>query len=280
MFEIKGAPDGPRVMVTGGIHGDEYEGPAAIADLLIQLPKLPLSGTVVAVPVANPSAWQAGTRTSPEDQLNLARTFPGNASGSPTEQLAAGIFEVALGCDYLIDLHSGGVEYRFVPLAGYYGPASLEAARRFGLPVLWQLPETQGVLSCELHKLGKVTIGCEYMGGGDLSLRGAQDYLRGILSCLAYWEMLPAEYLIEKEATPYTGDWQLAEVEGVFRTLAQLGQEVTPGRPLAETRNHRNEVLQRFTAASAGRVLALRHKAYIKPDNWAVLVATEDRSAI
>lgn len=281
IFEIKGASNGPRVMLTGGIHGDEYEGPAAIADLLTRLPKLPLRGTVIAVPVANPSAWQVGTRTSPEDGLNLARTFPGDRSGSPTEQLAADLFDIAMGCDYLIDLHSGGVEYRFVPLAGYYGKAvSLETARHFGLPVLWQLPETQGVLSCEMHKLGKVTIGCEYMGGGDLSLRGAQDYFRGVLSCLAYWQMLPEEYLIEKEATPYTGDWQLAEAEGVFRALVQLGQEIAAGRPLAEIRNHKNEVLQRFMAPAPGRVLALRHKAYIRPNNWAVLVAMEDRNVV
>lgn len=272
VLRFRGAPGGRHVLVTGGIHGDEYEGPAAIADLMAQLPKLPLQGTVTAIPVANEMAWRAGTRCSPDDGLNLARTFPGNPEGSPTERLAAEIFAIARECDYLIDLHSGGVEYRFVPLAGFYKEASREAARRFGLPVLWQLPATDGVLSCEVTKLGKTAIGCEYLGGGELSLRGASDYARGILSCLAHWAMLPAEYLIEKETAAYCGDWQLSQVEGVFRGLAQLGQDVRTGRPLAEIRDHRGDVLQRFAATGDGKVLALRNKAYIRPGNWAVLV--------
>lgn len=272
VLRFQGASGGPHVLVAGGIHGDEYEGPAAIADLMAQLPKLPLLGTVTAIPVANEMAWRAGTRCSPDDGLNLARTFPGDPNGSPTERLAAEIFAIARECDYLIDLHSGGVEYRFVPLAGFYGEASREAARHFGLPVLWQLPETRGVLSCEMSRLGKTAIGCEYLGGGELSLRGASDYLRGILSCLAHWGMLPEEYLLTKEAAAYRGDWQLAEAEGVFRSLAQLGQDVRAGRPLAEIRDHRGEVLQRFIAPGEGKLLALRNKAYIRPGNWAVLV--------
>lgn len=278
VFELRGAVDGPRVLVTGGVHGDEYEGPAAIADFMAQAAKLGLAGTVTAIPVANPMAWRAATRLSPEDGLNLARTFPGNPGGSPTQQLAAGIWEIASRCDFAIDLHSGGVEYRFVPLAGFYGEPgpenpSYNAARHFGLPVLWQLPETDGVLSCELHRRGVPVVGCEYLGGGELSLRGAADYLRGIFSCLALWGLLDSSYLVDRPSSVYAGDWQLAEAEGVFRALVQLGQDVTPGRPLGEIRDHRGRVLQRFTATAAGRVLAIRNKAYIREGNWGVLVA-------
>ena len=41
-----------------------------------------LSGTVQIVSVANPPAFEAGTRTSPIDGVNLARTFPGQKDGS------------------------------------------------------------------------------------------------------------------------------------------------------------------------------------------------------
>jgi hypothetical protein len=62
--------------------------------------------------------------TNPDDGLNLARCFPGSVSGKATERLAASLFEhLGVGADYLIDLHSGGVEYVFLPLAGFYGPA-------------------------------------------------------------------------------------------------------------------------------------------------------------
>ncbi len=278
VFRFEGKTPGPHVLLTGGIHGDEYEGPAALADLIAQLTTLPLSGSLTIIPVANPYAWRAATRTTPDDGLNLARNFPGNPDGSLTARLAAEIFEIARHCDYAIDLHSGGAEYRFLPLAGFYGPPdpqnpSFRAAQAFGLPVLWALPETNGVLSCELFKRGIPTVGCEYLGSGELSLNGAADYLRGILSCLALWQLLPDSYAISQPSKMYSGDWQLATAEGVFRSFVDIGAEVETGALLAEIRDHRGTILQSFTAPNPGRILALRAKAYIRPSNWGVLLS-------
>jgi hypothetical protein len=90
--------------------------------------------------------------------------------------LAAAIFvELAAPADYVIDLHSGGVEYVFLPVAGFYGESasgnpSFQAARTFGLPALWQLPETDGVLSCEAWRRGRIAIGTEYLGAGLIAM--------------------------------------------------------------------------------------------------------------
>ena len=43
---------------------------------------------MVLVPVANPPAFNAGTRLSPLDAINLNRVFPGDATGSISERLA------------------------------------------------------------------------------------------------------------------------------------------------------------------------------------------------
>ena len=152
-FVCQGSEPGPVAVDTGGIHGDEYEGPSAIQRLARQLDAATLRGKVIGIPVANPSAFLAGTRTNPEDGCNLARCFPGDPWGSSTERLSAALFqEFIMGADYLIDLHSGGVAYRFLPVAAFYGDAgagnaSYAAALAFGLPTLWRLPETAGVLS-------------------------------------------------------------------------------------------------------------------------------------
>src|SRR5207344_3566991 len=104
------------------------------------------SGSVWLIPGANPLAFAAGTRTSPEDGVNLARVFPGDASGTPTQRLAYWLFSsFAEKADYLIDLHSGGVEYKFLPVGCFYDRPGLEnpsyrAASAFGLPNLWRLP--------------------------------------------------------------------------------------------------------------------------------------------
>ncbi len=280
VFFKRGTKPGPFALITAGIHGDEYEGPAAVASIAEKLTSLPLAGSVAAIPVGNPMAWRGSQRTSPEDGLNLARTFPGKAGGLPTEQLAASLFELASKADHLIDLHSGGVEYLFLPLCGFYGEAkvsnpSFAAARHFGLPALWQMPPTAGVLSCELWKRGRAVVGCEYLGAGQLSPEGRDAYVRGILSCLAYWKLLPADFLLPPDGGACAGDWLLSETTGLFVAHCAIGETVAPGQLLAEIRDRRGSTLQSFHAPSnGGFVMAIRSKAYIRPNNWGVLIAS------
>ncbi|TIY00335.1 MAG: N-alpha-acetyl diaminobutyric acid deacetylase DoeB, partial [Mesorhizobium sp.] len=68
---------GPSALLTGGNHGDEYEGPLALYDLARTLDPKHVSGTVIIVPAMNYPAFRAGTRTSPIDKGNLNRSFPG-----------------------------------------------------------------------------------------------------------------------------------------------------------------------------------------------------------
>jgi predicted deacylase len=279
VFFRKGESSGPFALITAGIHGDEYEGPAAVAGFVEQLAAMPpVHGSIAAIPVANPMAWHGAQRTSPEDGLNLARTFPGRAHGSPTESLAASLFELAVQADYLIDLHSGGVEYLFHPLCGFYGDASEQnasysAARHFWLPVLWQLPPTAGVLSSELWQRGRCVLGCEFLGAGQLAPKGREKYQRGILSILAHWKLIEEEFLLPADGQACAGEWQMSIAEGLFVACCRIGDTVTEGQLLAEIRNARGRVLQTFHAGpDGGMVLAIRSKAYIRRENWGVLV--------
>jgi predicted deacylase len=281
-FLCRGASTKPLAVITAGIHGDEYEGPAAIADLIRHLHPEAMEGSVIAIPIANPMAFCVGQRTTPEDGLNLARTFPGDARGSVTQRLAASLFEdVARHADHLIDLHSGGVEYRFTPLAGFYGTpesenSSFQAARHFGLPVLWQLPQTKGVMSHEAWKIGATAVGTEYLGAGQLSSLGVSQYLKGMLSCLALWGVCPEARILPATGNVFIGDWQLASETGLFHSYCSLSERVSAGQELAHIRDLRGAILERFVAGTAGTVLAIRSKAYIRKGDWGVLVAAND----
>ena len=120
---IRGSKDGPKLAMFGGIHGDEPLGTEAVRRVLQQIDPGQIAGTIVAVPVANPYAFEAGKRVTPADGLNLNRIMPGDSEGSLTEQLAArlaGILDD--GCTHFIDYHSGGtlacVDYSYVHEAG------------------------------------------------------------------------------------------------------------------------------------------------------------------
>ena len=109
---------------------------------------------------------------------------------------------------------------------------------------------------------------------GVVARAGQEAYTRGILSCLAHWGMLPAKYLLPTGGRACAGAWQMSRAEGLFVAHCQIGDQVATGQLLAEIRTPRGQVLQSFHAdAVSGTVLAIRSKAYIRPENWGVFIA-------
>lgn len=101
--------EGPTVVMTGGVHGDEYEGPVVLGDLIRSTKPEQVRGRLIIVPCANAPAVRAGTRTSPVDRRNMAREFPGDHFGSVTQQITAYIHSVLFPlANYYMDLHAGG----------------------------------------------------------------------------------------------------------------------------------------------------------------------------
>src|SRR5882762_3103103 len=80
--------DGPRVLLMAGNHGDEYEGQVALGKLIRSLGAEEVRGRIIMLPSANFPAAMAGMRTSPLDEGNLNRSFPGDPYGGPTAQIA------------------------------------------------------------------------------------------------------------------------------------------------------------------------------------------------
>ncbi|TGV17774.1 succinylglutamate desuccinylase/aspartoacylase family protein, partial [Mesorhizobium sp. M4B.F.Ca.ET.143.01.1.1] len=107
---------GPAALLTGGNHGDEYEGPLALYELARTLDPSQVSGTVIIVPAMNYPAFRAGTRTSPIDKGNMNRSFPGRPDGTVTEKIADYFQrELLPRADIVFDFHSGGKTLDFVP---------------------------------------------------------------------------------------------------------------------------------------------------------------------
>lgn len=133
---IRGSKDGPKLAMFGGIHGDEPLGTEAVRRVLQQVEPSQIAGTIVAVPVANPYAFEAAKRVTPVDGLNLNRIMPGDSEGSLTEQLGAELARILDdGCTHFIDYHSGGnlacVDYSYVHAAG------AEMSRAYGCRILY-----------------------------------------------------------------------------------------------------------------------------------------------
>src|SRR3954464_2918390 len=126
-----------------GNHGDEYEGQVALGRLIRDLDPGAVRGRVIILPSANFPAAMAGSRTSPLDEGNLNRSFPGDPNGGPTAQIAYYIeSELLPRCDFVLDIHSGGSSLTYLPSTLGRRPDTPEAVERalalmrvFGAPV-------------------------------------------------------------------------------------------------------------------------------------------------
>ena len=283
LIVVAGAEPGPVAALVGGIHGDEYEGPTALWRVAAQLDPSSVRGTVLIVPVAHTAAFAAGTRVSPIDGVNLARSFPGDPGGTLTERLAADLFATILpGADLLIDLHSGGARLAFVQVAGFYGPGdgiapplaaqSLALAAGMGLPHVWRMPARRGVLSFEAMRAGIAAAGCEAGGRGGCRPEDTDAYARGLLGVLADRGLIDRPAAVPHPPSPHAyldGDFALAPVGGLLDPVAVLGADVAKGDVLAVIRGVSGDELARLTAADDGIVMAERHLRSIQTGEWA-----------
>ena len=92
--EARGRRDGPRVCLIAGIHGCEYASIAALIRFLRSLDAERLSGSLMAVPIVNVTAFRARSPfVTPQDGKNLNRCFPGDPDGTFSDVLAHHLFE-------------------------------------------------------------------------------------------------------------------------------------------------------------------------------------------
>lgn len=108
--------EGPTLLLTGGNHGDEYEGPIALMKFVRRLADLKVAGRLIIIPALNFPAVMNASRTSPIDGGNLNRVFPGKRNGTLTEMIAHYLETVLFPMvDVAFDLHAGGASTNYLP---------------------------------------------------------------------------------------------------------------------------------------------------------------------
>lgn len=269
VLAARGQQDGPTVVVTGAVHGDEYEGPAAIHRLFNTLDSAPLPGLLIGLPIVNLPAWHARSRTSPWDNADLNRLFPGPVGqpSQPSEALAQAVFTTFVRpCDVVIDLHSGGAKLVHLPLVGWYaGDTTAEQLARHFDPALrpWLIPDRRGVLSCEAHRAGKVAIGAEWGGGASLDGAGVMAYAAGVRRLVTMLGNEATHSFAHDPRAPIAGNYQLVDVGGLFVATVALGAQVTAGDALGVLYDPLGYTAATVTAAWTGTVAALAHNALL-----------------
>jgi predicted deacylase len=289
---------GPTVILEGGNHGDEYEGPIVISELIRDLDPAEVEGRLILMPANNVHAVMAGRRTSPVDGLNFNRTFPGDPHGTITRQIAAFLTdEIFPRGDAFLDLHSGGSSLDIIPSAIIEPTADAQLHRRnvegalaFDAPmtvVIGNLgdPRTSTATAC---RAGLMTVATEMGGGGTVSPEALAICRRGVRNVLAHLGVLAAS-----KAEPPRGDghlWELpgtsayvfATMDGIFEPFHENGREARAGE--AAGRIHctwdPTRPPETLCYQSDGILYGRRQPGRVQPGNCCLVVAAPYRGEL
>lgn len=212
---VAGKHSGSRLLLVFCQHGDEVSPLSGWYQLYQSLNPGNISGEIIALTVANPSAFEGRLRNSWIDGLhgdngNLNRVWPGRSDGWYVEQLAY-VMEKELfskPCECVIDFHDGtacGLEifYGYVNrnATTEHGQRSSELAIRFGMDILiGKSLLLKGTLSRYLDSKDIPNIGVEvgYFYGfgtnGDEGLRTPEETtVTGITNVMKTLKMIEGE---------------------------------------------------------------------------------------
>jgi predicted deacylase len=271
---VVGQQPGLHLLITGGVHGDEFEPMAAARRLITEIDPKQLRGRVTLVPCVNEPAFRRGQRTA-DDGLDLARSCPGRATGTVTEQTAFQLSTLIRGADLYIDLHTGGTRLVVMPLSGYSlhpNPEILAKQRRmahaFGLPLIWGTDPTLNGRSLSVARDANVpAIYAEYMGGGRYDPQGVDAYVHGCLNIMAEFGLLPGPVvpmaetpIVVEDSRPGSGHMQLnhpTPCGGFFEPAVQLGQRVIKGDKLGTVVDLLGKRVEVIHALYGGLVIVL-----------------------
>ena len=257
--------DGPTALLTGANHGDEYEGPVALQELTVTLQPNDINGRVIIVPAFNYPAYCAGTRTSPIDQGNMNRSFPGRPDGTPTEKIADYFQRVLVPlADVVFDFHSGGKTLDFVPFAAAHvleekaqQAACVAIMQAFNAPYSVMLLEIDnvGMYDTAVEGMGKVFGSTELGGGGSATAKSIAIAKKGIRNILIHSGIMQGKMKVDPTVNIIMPDgdcFVFSEDEGLFEPMIDLGCKVVKG-----------EVVARIWPVKRTGVLPIEYKAKI-----------------
>lgn len=233
--------EGPNLLITGGIHGNEINGIEIVRQLISKKYNKPQSGMVICIPVVNVFGFLNQKRQFP-DGRDLNRVFPGSSRGSLASRFAYHIIkEIVPLVDYCIDYHTGGDNRFNAPQIRIDkdDSESLALAKVFQPPFIIRTGQREKSFRETLHKLQKKVLLFE--GGKSLHIdkevtqTGVAGALRvmqhlGIRDFTQELALMGNETTLPK--TLHSTKWMRAKYAGMFHPLVDVGNPVKKGAVL------------------------------------------------
>lgn len=273
---FRGGP-GPVAVINGGTHGDEYEGPTVLRELIDLLDPRQIRGTLVIIPVLHEDAFFAGQRCHPQDGSNLARVFPGDPRGNQAARVADLFLNKVLShADYYLDLHSGGEAYDLLPWCGYMitgrpeiDRVQAKIAACFDDYWCWGSFYAAGRTLSSAADSGVPAIYTECRGGGDVHPDDHRAMHRGLRNFLIRFGFIkgtlprlkkPPVRIAQSKDEAHLQTHHPAPVDGLFIPSVTSGQVVRKNSLLGVIHPLHKSGSTKVRANQSGTVVCLRRQ--------------------
>ncbi|NJL14657.1 MAG: succinylglutamate desuccinylase/aspartoacylase family protein [Microscillaceae bacterium] len=250
--------DGPVVLLSGGLHGDEVNGIEIVRRLIdLHIFERLLCGTVIALPIINIYGFINFSREVP-DGKDVNRSFPGSDSGSLAGLVAHNLCTRVLPpVEVGLDFHTGGAsrtnypQVRFAP----EDKRSEKIAQAFAPPFLLHSPMIPNSLREQMWNLGKAMI--VYEGGESLRLDeyAIEEGIRGVQRVLKFLGMCKTAPKPRESRLFTRSYWIRANTSGLFRLKRHSGQRVLPGESIGVIHGPTNRYEEVVEADQEGYII-------------------------
>ncbi|SFL09619.1 hypothetical protein SAMN04487950_2423 [Halogranum rubrum] len=270
---VNGAHDGPTVIMTAALHGDELNGVKVLQEVATGYDPAEIHGTLVCLHVCNVPGYLAQQRYIPIYDLDLNRSFPGKERANTAERMANVIYNrFVKQCDIGLDFHTStrNRTTMYHVRADMANGQVARLARSFGANVILSGEADAGSLRTVATNAGVPTITIEMGRAHRFQPALIERALDGVESVLAEYGVLPGNPVIWPGWTRVIdseGDktWLRADTGGLVEM--QYGQIplVHEGETVCTVSDHFKENEQRVTAPFTGLVVGVLQNPVAAP---------------
>ncbi len=254
--------DGPVLLLTGGLHGDELNGVETIRRLIDSDEIVPDRGSVIAIPIVNIYGFIQNSRGLP-DGKDINRSFPGvKKDGSLAKLLAYTIMENIIPLvDCGVDFHTGGASRSNYPQlrVDLKNEKAVTLAKAFAAPLIINSKPIAKSFRNSAYRKGKDIL--VYETGESLRFDefGIKEAIEGTIRLMKHLNMTNKRPKKQSTEIFEKSSWIRAKYAGLFLPSVDLGEKVKKRQLLGYINGAYGELNAKVLSPKDGTIIGINY---------------------